>query len=177
MKKKATTIRWPEAESYRDLYKTAAATPDEVAYEYKKQRVTYKELVKNVNRLAEGLGRTGLQKGDRIIVSLPDIPQAIECHYAMEKEGLHEYNLQPGVKAAAVAVIADEINCKAIVTVDANYEELARAIAGLDYPVQIILADIKVPKLKVKKSLFRKIKRRKYASDEHITPWSELIRK
>lgn len=177
MNKKIKKIKWPEANTYKELCETARVTPDAAAYEYAGKKVTYAKLLEQVNNLAAGFKRVNIKNGDNVIAILPDIPQAIECHYAIGKEGINVCTLHPGVKAASVAVIADEINCKSIITVDDNYEEIAKAIAGLDHSVQIILADvnIKKPKSKIRKSILRKRKQKKYAEDEHITPWSKLI--
>lgn len=177
MNKKIKKIKWPEANTYKELCETARVTPDAAAYEYAGNKVTYGELLEQVNNLAAGFKRVNIKSGDSVIVILPDIQQAIECYYAMEKESINVFTLHPGVKAAAVAVIADETDCRAIITVDDNYEEIAKAVAGLDHPVQIILADINIkkPKSKIRKSILHKKAQKKYANDEHITPWSKLM--
>ena len=177
MKKKVKRIKWPTTDNYMELCEAARVTPDAAAYEYAGNKVTYGELLEQVNNLAAGFKRVNIKSGDSVIVILPDIPQAIECYYAMEKESINVCTLHPGVKAAAVAVIADETDCRAIITVDDNYEEIAKAVAGLDHPVQIILADINIkkPKSKIRKSILRKKAQKKYANDEHIMPWSKLM--
>lgn len=177
MNKKIKKIKWPEANTYKELCETARVTPDAAAYEYAGKKVTYADLLEQVNNLAVGFKRVNIKNGDNVIVILPDIPQAIECHYAIGKEGINVCALHPGVKAASVAVIADEIDCKAIVTVDEHYDEISKAIAGLDHPVLIVLADmnIEIPKTRIRRAILHKKIQKKYAKDEHIILWSKLI--
>jgi len=177
MKKKGKTIKRPEAKNYMQLAEIAGKEPDRIAYKFDGKKITYRELLRNVDRLAMGLKRVDIKRGDKVLICLPDIPQAVECYYAIDKEGIRSWTLHPDTKPQAIAVIAEEMNSKAIVTVDEHYEGVSKAIAGLDHSVQIILADVKIkkPKTRIKKTFLRKVMGAKYAKDEYLTLWSQLI--
>ena len=51
------------------------------------KRISYSELHELVERFAFGLVRLGLQKGDRVSVMLPNMPQFVIAFYAALKLG------------------------------------------------------------------------------------------
>lgn len=57
------------------------ANKDAVAYEGK--RFTYKDFEKRVNRLANGLKKVGISKGDKVAFMCPNTPPMLEAHSAV----------------------------------------------------------------------------------------------
>jgi acyl-CoA synthetase (AMP-forming)/AMP-acid ligase II len=70
------------------LRKTAKRYPHKEAIVFQGQRSTFKELDERINRLANGLLRMGLKKGDRIAFMAKNCPQHIELFYATARAGL-----------------------------------------------------------------------------------------
>ncbi|MEH7502727.1 AMP-binding protein [Neobacillus drentensis] len=60
----------------------------ETAVIYKDQKLTFEEVHKNSNRLANVLFKLGLEKGDRISFLLANSLQSVEIDFAMLKSGL-----------------------------------------------------------------------------------------
>ena len=58
-----------------------------VAIIYQGKEITYRELNRNVNLLANGLKQLGIKKGDRVATMLPNIPEFIYCFFACQKIG------------------------------------------------------------------------------------------
>ena len=52
-----------------------------------KSRITYKELLDRVSRLAGALASSGVTAGDRVIIYMPMIPQAIEAWPCLRAPG------------------------------------------------------------------------------------------
>ena len=69
------------------LERSAAVLPDKVAVVHGARRYTYRQLQERVNRLASGLRRAGLQKGDRVAFLCPNIPAMLEAHYGIPAAG------------------------------------------------------------------------------------------
>lgn len=70
-----------------------AADPDRPALKWRSEKgenrdITYRELFRNVNRIAQVLVRKNLQKGDRILVMIPRLVAAYEVYLAVLKAGL-----------------------------------------------------------------------------------------
>ena len=58
-----------------------------VAIVYQGKEITYRELNRNVNLLANGLKQLGIRKEDRVAIMLPNIPEFIYCFFACQKIG------------------------------------------------------------------------------------------
>jgi acyl-coenzyme A synthetase/AMP-(fatty) acid ligase len=67
------------------LEKNAKDIPEKTAIIYRDRKLTYRELNKLVNRLANFFISTGVKKGDRIGIMLPRIPELIICFLAIAK--------------------------------------------------------------------------------------------
>jgi long-chain acyl-CoA synthetase len=59
------------------------AYPEKTAFIFEDSVLTFKELNKNVNRLAHGLKKLGIGRGDTVMVQLANGPEIIMAHYAI----------------------------------------------------------------------------------------------
>jgi long-chain acyl-CoA synthetase len=67
--------------------KWAASLPDAVALRFEGEAITYEELNRQANRVANGLQGMGVEKGDRVAVMLPNIPEFVYAFVATLKLG------------------------------------------------------------------------------------------
>ena len=75
-------ITLPEA-----LERTAKRFPDTVALIMMGKKITYRELNELVNRFAGALADLGINKGDKVALLLPNMPQAMIASYAVFRLG------------------------------------------------------------------------------------------
>ena len=61
--------------------------PDHLAFVYEDQRLTWLELNKSINRLANALRELGIQKGDKVATILPNCLELFEAYWAVTKIG------------------------------------------------------------------------------------------
>ncbi|MEE9421267.1 MAG: AMP-binding protein, partial [Desulfatiglandaceae bacterium] len=69
------------------LERTAGNFPDTTALIMMGKRITYKELDDLVNRFAAALTDLGIQKGDKVALLLPNMPQVVISAYAVFRLG------------------------------------------------------------------------------------------
>jgi long-chain acyl-CoA synthetase len=69
------------------LARTAARYPDNAALILMGGKITYRELDRYVNRFASALSKLGVQKGDKVALILPNIPQIVIATYAVWRLG------------------------------------------------------------------------------------------
>src|SRR4030042_5190195 len=62
--------------------------PERMALIYKNTRRTFSELNHRVNRLANGLLKAGIKKGDRVGMLLKNCCEFIEIDFALSKTGI-----------------------------------------------------------------------------------------
>jgi long-chain acyl-CoA synthetase len=65
--------------------KWAASLPDAVALRFEGEAITYEELNRRANRVANGLQGMGVEKGDRVAIMLPNIPEFVYAFVATLK--------------------------------------------------------------------------------------------
>ncbi len=82
--------------------------------------VTYAKLHREVNRLAAILRSLGLGKGDRCIIYLPMIPEAIYAMLACARLGVIHSVIFAGFAAGSVASRIDDAEAKLVITADAG---------------------------------------------------------
>lgn len=81
-------------------------------------RYTYRELYQNVNRMANVLKNIGVQKGDRVCIYLPMIPELAFATLACARIGAIHSVVFAGFSANSVADRINDSQCKFVITSD-----------------------------------------------------------
>jgi len=84
--------------------------------------ITYAELQKRVASLAGALRAKGIQKGDRVIIYMPMIPQALEAMLACARLGAIHSVVFGGFAAQELSVRIDDCTPKAIIAASCGLE-------------------------------------------------------
>jgi acetyl-CoA synthetase len=85
------------------------------------QEITYKELLLRVNKLANVLKKEGIQKGDRVCIYLPMIPELAISVLACARIGAIHSVVFAGFSSSAVAARIQDAGCKMVITSDGGY--------------------------------------------------------
>ena len=128
--------------SYFDEVCARYAAREALVVVHQKARLTYAQLRENVDRLACGLMRLGLTRGDRIgIWSQNNLEWAL-TQFATAKAGLVMVNINPAYRRAELEYALNKAGCRALILAPefktSNYlemigdlaPELAHAVAG-----------------------------------------------
>ena len=85
------------------LARHARYRPEHVALVFGEHRLTYRELDRRVNRVANALLGAGLVKGDRVATILPNCLEQIEVYWAAATTGLVVVPMSPLLQEAGLA--------------------------------------------------------------------------
>ncbi|HHB80902.1 MAG TPA: propionyl-CoA synthetase, partial [Aliiroseovarius sp.] len=85
-------------------------------------KITYAELQERVARLAGALRAKGVEKGDRVIIYMPMVPEALEAMLAVTRLGAVHSVVFGGFAAAELAVRIDDAAPKAIIAASCGLE-------------------------------------------------------
>jgi acetyl-CoA synthetase len=118
----ACVDRWRDAPAVADL--GAVVYEDEGG---EVERLTYRQLAAAVDRVAAGLRRTGIVKGDAVGVFLPMCPQAVVAAYAIAKVGALYVPLFSGFAAGAIAARLNDAEAKLVFTAEWAWRRGRRA--------------------------------------------------
>ena len=98
------------------LKRSAHVYPQKIAIIHGDRRYTYAQFYERCRRLASALSARGVGEGDTVSVLSPNIPEMLECHFAIPMFGavLNAINIR--LDAATIAFILEHGEAKAIIT-------------------------------------------------------------
>ncbi|HUX98598.1 MAG TPA: long-chain fatty acid--CoA ligase [Candidatus Deferrimicrobium sp.] len=118
------TIEIPVDISVDDMLRSVANEhPTLPAVAFHGRNWTYGWLNDQVNRLAKGLQDLGLQKGDRVCVNMPNIPQYVIAFFGVMRAGGVISPIVPLQKAAEIQHQINDSGAKMLIIMDQFYEE------------------------------------------------------
>ena len=82
------------------------------------QQITYKELLTEVSKLANGLKALGVKKGDRICIYMPMVPQAAYSMLACMRIGAIHSVVFGGFSPEAISSRINDAECEYVITAD-----------------------------------------------------------
>ncbi|WP_209123134.1 class I adenylate-forming enzyme family protein [Alkalihalobacillus sp. BA299] len=133
---------WPEGVSKSIHYRygkkplhdyvrqNAIETPHQVAYIYYGRNITWSEVDKYSEKLANYLIAAGVQKGDRVGLYMQNCPQYIFSHYAVQKVGAIVCPLNPMFKSSELEYLLNETEAKAVIAAQELYPNLKSVSAA-----------------------------------------------
>ncbi len=114
------------------LTKQAAHNPDRVALAFGERSLTYAELSQRFLALASGLLRSGLKKGDRVALMLPNGTEVVESIYACLAAGLTAVPVNYRLHPHEVAYIVENSGARALICSDEFIASVPSPCAELD---------------------------------------------
>jgi acetyl-CoA synthetase len=85
------------------------------------EHITYTQLSERVNQFANVLKENGVQKGDRVCIYVPMIPELAIATLACARIGAIHSVVFAGFSAAALATRINDSDCKMVITSDGSY--------------------------------------------------------
>lgn len=97
------------------------------------QIITYKELYERVNRFANAMKANGIEKGDRVIIYMPMVPEAAVAMLACARVGAIHSVVFAGFSSSALADRINDCSAKMVLTSDGNFR------GGKNIPVKAVV--------------------------------------
>ena len=85
------------------------------------EHITYESLYHRVNKMANVLKSKGVQKGDRVCIYLPMIPELAICVLACARIGAVHSVVFAGFSSIALSTRINDCNCKIVLTSDGSF--------------------------------------------------------
>jgi acetyl-CoA synthetase len=83
--------------------------------------LTYNDLHREVQKFANGLKQLGMQKGDRVMIYMPLIPEAVIAMQACARLGLVHSVVFGGFSSEAIADRCQDAKARLVITADGGY--------------------------------------------------------
>lgn len=136
------TVPLPRQPFFRFLESAADWVPKRTATIFYDTSLTYQQLNAKANQFAHALQGLGVNKGDRVMISLPNSPQFIVAYFAILKIGGVIVLPNPDAKAERIADEITQTDAKVFITLR-SFAELAQKIKTETSAETIIFANIR----------------------------------
>jgi long-chain acyl-CoA synthetase len=121
-------IEYPQVPLSQILTRAADKTPKQIAMIYFNREITYGELDEASDRFGAALAAQGVQKGDKVAIFLPNIPQFVMAYYGTLKIGAVVTAISPLYKEREVEHQLSDSEAETIVVLDALYPILEKGL-------------------------------------------------
>lgn len=138
------TVVVPSQPLHRFLERAARRFPRQTATRFLGTGLSYRDLDEAANRLANVLLNQGIQRHDRVMILLPNCPQAIIAYYAVLKAGAVVVMADPHQPATELARQLRDASAGTLIALRGQAETArqASALAGVDRLILTGLGDM-----------------------------------
>lgn len=158
------TLEYSEKTMSEAVLEMADKEPDFTALTFMGKKISYGEMADKIDLVARSLYVIGVRPGDRVLVCLPNVPQAIYCLYGLNRIGAVASMVHPLSAVGEIAFYLEEAGCDVAITLDQFYAKflevrkqrkigkliIARVSEELPFPLAIgqkLLTERKFPHL------------------------------
>ena len=106
-----------------------------------RQRVTYNQLDRAVNAVAGLIKRSGVGKGDKVALMLPNIPEFVYCYFGAFKIGAVAVTLNTSSTPSELTYLLNNSDSKLLITLSSSVKKYQQAQSQLLSCHQVIAID------------------------------------
>ena len=157
------------------VLEAAAKDADFTALSFMGRKINYKSLVENIERTARAFKAAGVQPGQRVMVCMPNVPQAIYSLYGLNMIGAIATMVHPLSAVGELSYYLDEAGCDVAVTLDQFFDKFVEV--RKKRPVKtLIIARISDELPAIKKVAYRLTTERKFPKITDAVKWNDFIK-
>jgi long-chain acyl-CoA synthetase len=119
------SVNYPTVPIPQLLFDTVRRYPKSPALIYYGRTITYEQLELLSNRLANALIELGIQKGDRVAIMLPNVPQCVIAYFGALKAGAIVVQTNPLYVERELEFQLNDSGAETIIALDLFYEKIA----------------------------------------------------
>jgi len=119
-------IEFDAVRAERLLEAAADRYPDRLALRYFKTAWTYRELLMRVKMVAASLQRTGLRRGSRLMLVLPNCPEFVVLWFAAHWLGAEVVPVNPLVSSGELVHLVNKCRIETVVGLDVRLRPIAK---------------------------------------------------
>lgn len=172
------SIEYPGCTMAEAVLNTAKIHPGLTAYSFLGRKRSYRDFASDIERTARAFKALGIEPGDRVMLYLPNVPQALECIYAINLIGAVAVMVHPLSSEGETAFFIKNSKCRAVVALDQFYGKFA-AVRDEASPEFLILTSVKDALSPVKRIGFTLTGGRKVEKVPRRAPvmlWKDFLR-
>ncbi|MCL2078772.1 MAG: acyl--CoA ligase [Oscillospiraceae bacterium] len=119
-----STLDYPDCSMVRMVFKAAEEHPKIPAYEFFGVKKTYREFTDEIKLCAYGLLASGIKRGERVTICMPNTPQAVIMFYALNLMGAVSNMVHPLSAETELIGYINDSHSVAVLTLDQFSDKL-----------------------------------------------------
>lgn len=171
-------IEYFEGGLYDAIYEASCKWPHNVALEYFDTQITYKEMIKKINRVAAALKSLGAEKGENISICMPNTPEAIYMLYAVNEIGAVANMIHPLSSEKEIEDYVNQAHSRIALCIDVSYPKVEAIIKNTDIEQLIVVSPSRSMDFLVR-VIYKLTKGRKnhIKNSQHVITWDRFLAK
>lgn len=171
-------LTYPDGSMYDMVSSIADKYPDYCACTFMGGKMSYKQLMAGVDRVARAFAALGIKEGDRVTVCMPNCPQTVLCFYALNRVGAIATMIHPLSSVGEIAFYLKDSNSVACVTLDQFYGKFVEVLkeVKLDKLVLTSIKDALSPVMALGYALTEGRKVPKVPADAPVIWWKPFLK-
>ena len=165
----------PDCTIYEYLVEKNKDYPSDIAINYLGRKITYKELLENIDKAAAAFLRAGVKEKEIVTVALPSIPEALYCVYALNKIGAVTNMIHPLAGTEETLNYINEVQSRIVVIFDGAYKAIADVIGKTSAEKVVVASPADSLPLALKIAYNLKSQKHKYDGSV-FQEWKSFIR-
>lgn len=121
MEKLPKDLQYFQGGMYDAVYEASRKWPHNIALEYYNTQITYKELIKKINKTARALKSLDIKKGDFVTICMPNTPEAVYMFYAVNEIGAVANMIHPLSSEKEIEGYLSRSNSRVMLCIDVAY--------------------------------------------------------
>ena len=177
-KKLPKNVKYFEGSLYDAVYESTLKYPYNTAIEYENNQITYKQLIKKINKVAKALKALGVNKGDKVTICMPNTPEEVTMFYAINEIGAVANMIHPLSSEKDIEYYLNKSNSKVMLCIDIAYKKVNNIIDNTSLEKVIVTSATKSME-RITAFLYWLLKGRKIniKENEKIILWDHFIAK
>ena len=171
-------IKYFDGGLYDVVYESSCKWPHNTALEYFDTQITYKDLIKKINKVAAALKAICAEKGEKITVCMPNTPEAIYMFYAINEIGAVANMIHPLSSEKEIEDYVNQAESRIMLCVDVSYPKVENIIKNTRIEQLVVVSPTRSMDLIVR-VVYKLTKGRKnhIKKSQHVITWDQFLSK
>ena len=169
-------LEYPEGGLYDAIYEASCKWPHNIALNYFDTAVTYKDMVKKINKVASALKAIGAKKGENISICMPNTPEEVYMFYAVNEIGAVANMIHPLSSEKEIEDHLNQAQSKIMLCIDVSYFKVEAIIENTSVEQVIVVSPSRSMDLIVR-AIYKLTKGRKnhIKKSQHVITWNQFL--
>lgn len=164
----------PKMSAYDYMVVNNNSNLDKIALNFYGIKITYEELLKNIDKITRSLISLGVKKGNIVTLAMANTPEMVYLFYALNRIGAISNVIDPRYSADEMKREINKVNSKYFITLEDCYDTSRRIIEETNVEKTVYLTAFESMPLPIK--VVNKLKNKIKSIDNNSISWNDFIK-